>query len=109
MSYVRIMVHAKGREPLLIKEKRDALFDHIRKNARAKDIYIDSIGGYVDHVHCLISLGGDQNIAKVIQLLKGESSFWANKEGMINPKLAWASDYFAASVSESAVVKVRTI
>ena len=55
MSYVRIMVHAvwgtKGREPLLIKEKRDALFDHIRKNARAKDIYIDSIGGYVDHVH----------------------------------------------------------
>jgi REP element-mobilizing transposase RayT len=103
------MVHAKGREPLLIKEKRDALFDHIRKNARAKDIYIDSIGGYVDHVHCLISLGGDQNIAKVIQLLKGESSFWANKEGMINPKLAWASDYFAASVSESAVVKVRTI
>jgi len=111
MSYVKIMVHAvwgtKNREPLLVQEKREAVFSHIRANARSKDIYIDSIGGYTDHVHCLISLGSDQSIAKVIQLLKGESSFWANRERMIKPKLVWAADYFAASVSESAVAKVR--
>jgi REP element-mobilizing transposase RayT len=111
MSYVKIMVHVvwgtKNREPLLTQEKRETLFSHILTNARAKDIFIDSIGGYTDHIHCLISLGCDQSIAKVVQLLKGESSFWANKEGMIRPKLAWSADYFAASVSESAVVKVR--
>jgi putative transposase len=98
MSYIRIMVHlvwgTYRDTPLLIKEKRDVLFNHIRKNAREKDVYLDAIGGYTDHVHCLLSLGGEQSIAKVVQLI-------------INPKLMWAADYFAASVSDSAVRRVR--
>jgi REP element-mobilizing transposase RayT len=111
MSYIKIMVHVvwatKAREPLLVKENRAQLFNHIRENARLKDIYIDTIGGHADHVHCLISLGAEQSIAKIVQLIKGESSYWANKENAIKPRLVWAADYFAASVSESALQKVR--
>ena len=83
------------------------MLDHIRQNARTKDIYIDTIGGYIDHVHCLISLGAEQSIAKVIQLLKGESSFWTNRQGLIKPKLEWADDYFVESVSKDSVQRVR--
>lgn len=105
------MIHlvwgTKDREPVLIGEKRKILFDHILANAKEKKIHIDTLGGYTDHVHCLLSLGGDQTISKVAQLIKGESSFWANQENLILPKLIWAEDYFAASVSESAVQKVR--
>lgn len=112
MSYIKIMIHAvwgtKNRQPLLTNEIRGVLFDHIYENARLKKNYIDTLGGYTDHVHCLISLGGDQSIAKVIQLIKGESSYWANKHSIVKPKLEWAADYFAASVGESAVAKVRT-
>ena len=111
MSYINIMVHVvwatKNREPLLIDDKRDTLFRHIRENARSKEIYIDTIGGHIEHVHCLISLGAEQSIAKVVQLIKGESAFWSNKERLINPKLEWAAYYFAASVSYSSVRKVR--
>jgi putative transposase len=111
MSYTTIIVHVvwatKNREPLLTDDKRGTLFSHIRQNARAKDIYIDTIGGYTDHVHCLISLGAEQSIAKVVQLIKGESSFWSNKEELIKPKLVWAADYFAASVSYSSIQKAR--
>ena len=46
-------------------------------------------------------------LSKTIQLLKGEASFWANKEKLIKPKLEWASEYYAVSVSESIVNKVR--
>jgi putative transposase len=42
-----------------------------------------------------------------MQLIKGESSFWANKNALLGYKLEWAEDYFAASVSESAINKVR--
>ena len=42
-----------------------------------------------------------------MQLIKGESSFWANKEKFFLNKLYWAEDYFAASVSESSIDKVR--
>ncbi len=111
MSYTSILVHVvwgtKNREPILTAEKRDALFAHIRQNARSKGIYIDTIGGYTDHVHCLISLGAEQNIARVVQLIKGESAFWSNKVGLIKPRLMWASYYFAGSVGYLSAGKVR--
>ncbi len=104
---VHVVWGTKNREPILTNEKRKHLFDHIQANSKIKGIYIDTLGGYTDHVHCLISLGSDQSIAKVVQLIKGESSFWANREKLFSPKLAWAEDYFSASVSESSVQRVR--
>nr|WP_320110502.1 transposase [Draconibacterium orientale] len=49
----------------------------------------------------------EQNIAKVIQLLKGESSYWINKENL-GKNFKWADEYFAVSISESQVEKVKT-
>lgn len=111
MSYTKIMVHCvwgtKNHIPILLIEKRLELFAHIKQNARSKEIFIDIINGHTNHVHCLISLGAEQSISKVIQLIKGESSYWANKMNLFPNKLVWAEDYFAASVSESALNKVR--
>ena len=42
-----------------------------------------------------------------MQLIKGESAFWANKKNLFDRKLNWAEDYFAGSVSESSIDKVR--
>jgi len=47
---------------------------------KKKDIFIDFVNGHTEHCHCLISLGVDQTIAKVMQLVKGECAFWFNKE-----------------------------
>jgi putative transposase len=107
MPYLKIWVHliwsTKNRTPVLDKEIRPKLFSHIRDNARAKGIYLDFINGYVDHVHALISVGADQSIAKVAQLLKGESSHWANQQQLTRRKLEWQDEYIAISVSESTV------
>lgn len=51
------------------------MWQHIMDNARDKGIYIDFINGYTDHCHCLISLGSEQNISKIMQLIKGESAY----------------------------------
>ena len=40
-------------------------------------------------------------------LLKGESSYWINKNKLIRQKFEWQDEYFAVSVSESAVNHVR--
>ncbi len=92
---------------MLTEEIRPLLFAHVRENARAKGIYLDFIGGYVDHVHALVSLGGDQTIAKLAQLLKGESAHWANQQSSTIGKIEWQDEYFAASVSESLVDRAR--
>ncbi|MBL8183260.1 MAG: transposase, partial [Blastocatellia bacterium] len=76
-------------------------------NAREKGIYIDMINGYVDHVHCLISLGSDQTIEKIMQLIKGESSFWINKNQLTKTKFAWQDEYFAVSVNPAGLDSVR--
>jgi REP element-mobilizing transposase RayT len=84
------------------------LFDHIKQNAPTKKIYIDRVNGYYDHVHCLLSLGSNQTIEKTAQLIKGESSFWFNNKSSLNaPKLDWQDEYFAVSVSESDLARVR--
>ena len=41
-------------------------------------------------------------------MLKGESSFWINKTGLCKEKFEWQDEYFAVSVSDSGVDKVRT-
>jgi putative transposase len=111
MPYLKIWIHliwsTKNRAPILDKETRPRLFSHIRDNARAKGIHLDFINGYIDHVHTLISLSADQSVAKVAQLLKGESSHWANQEQLMTRKLEWQDEYIAVSVSESMVDTVR--
>jgi REP element-mobilizing transposase RayT len=112
MSYLKIWIHlvwtTKNREPFLqTHEIRQKVFQHIRENAQKKGIYVDFINGYRDHVHCLISLGSGQTIDKIVMLLKGESSFWVNKNIFSHNKFEWQSDYFALSVSESVLVRTR--
>jgi putative transposase len=110
MSYVKIWVHlvfsTKDREPLLAKEFRHDLYKHIAENCREKNIFLQAVNGYTDHIHCLISLGKDQTISKVTQLIKGESSFWINKNNLTTEKFSWQDDYFAVSVGESQVPTV---
>ncbi len=111
MAYVRIWVHAvwgtKNREHILVKEKRTILFRHIRENAVLKDIQLDFINGMTDHIHVLISLNPEQNIANVMQLIKGEAAHWANENELFEHKLKWADEYYAGSISESMLDKVR--
>ena len=105
MAYVRIWVHivfgTKSRIPFLTRVIKDKVISHIIDNAKQKEIYIDRINGSVDHMHCLVSLGTEQNIAKVVNLIKGESSYWINKNSITSSKFEWADEYFAVSVSAS--------
>ncbi len=111
MPYIKIWIHlvwdTKNRQHYLNKEIRQQVFEHIKENAQTKGIFIDHINGYVEHVHCLVSLNSDQNIATIANLLKGESSFWINKNKLTKTKFGWQDEYFAASVSHSQVDKVR--
>ncbi len=42
-----------------------------------------------------------------MQLLKGESSFWINKNHLCKTRFEWQDEYFAVSVSESTLESVR--
>ena len=111
MSFIKIWVHivwaTYNRNPYLNDKIRNKIFYHIKEYASQKKIHLDHINGYYDHVHSLVSLKADQNIATIANLLKGESSHWINKNRLVIPKFAWQDEYYAASVSESQIEKVR--
>ena len=112
MPYISVNIHfvwsTKNRMPFLgTSEQRQAMWHHIKHNAEEKNIYIDFVNGHKDHCHCLVSLGADQTMSKVMQLIKGESSFWANKVQLCSDKFEWQDEYFAVSVSQSQLQTVR--
>lgn len=112
MSYIKTYIHfvwsTKNRFPYLdTKELRHKVWLHIKENAKEKGIFVDFVNGYTDHCHCLVSLGADQTIQKTMQLIKGESSFWINKNNLCKSKFEWQDEYFAVSVSESMIDRVR--
>ncbi len=111
MPFIKIWVHliwaTKNRKPYLTKKIRTKVFSHIRDNAKEKGIHLDFINGYKEHVHILFSMNQEQSIAKIVHLLKGESSHWINENKLIKCKFSWQEEYLAASISPSAVNTVR--
>jgi REP element-mobilizing transposase RayT len=111
MSYIKVYVHyvwtTKNHLPLLDKEVRQKVFQHIKENAKDKNIYIDRINGYFDHVHCLVSLNADLSIGKIAQLLKGESSHWINQNKLTRTKFEWGTEYFAVAVDDKKLSVIR--
>ena len=115
MSFVKVYIHfvfnTKDRYPYFSNVAlRHKVWQHIYENARSKEIFIDRINGYKEHCHCLVSLGKSHSLQQVMQLIKGESSHWINKENILENegiKFKWQEEYFASSVSESELNKVR--
>ena len=111
MPYTKVLIHfiwaTKNREHLISKELKPLLLQHIKDNSIKKGIFIDTMNCVSDHMHLLISLGTEITIAKTAMLIKGESSFWVNKQKLIKSKFEWQDEYIASSVSYSAIDKVR--
>ena len=87
MSFVKVWIHAvwgtKNREPVLEKTILETVCIHMKENGKQKGFFIECINGYSDHLHCLMLLNADTSLSKQMQLIKGESSFWINKNKII--------------------------
>ncbi|MDW7691219.1 IS200/IS605 family transposase [Flammeovirgaceae bacterium SG7u.111] len=111
MSFIKVYVHfvwsTKNRMPLLTNNIRQDVFKHIKENAQTKNIFIDFINGFTDHVHCLVSLNDDISIRKTATLIKGESSHWINKQKLTKTKFQWQDEYLAIGVDDEKLPIVR--
>lgn len=112
MSYIKLYVHTvwgtKYRQPILLPQKRSLICRHIQDYAFENNIHVSRINGWYDHLHALISLKPTQSISKVISLLKGESSYWANRHISWDSdvKFGWQREYYASSVSPQDLERV---
>ena len=110
MPFTKVYIHyiwsTKKREPLITPELKPLLLKHIKENSLKKDIFITAINCVSDHIHLLVSLSKEQTIAKTAMLIKGESSFWINKQNLTKFKFEWQAEYIALSVQYNSIQQV---
>ena len=66
------------------------------------------INSMPDHLHLFFGMRPHQSLSELMQLVKGDSSEWINKEKLVPGKFRWQEGYGAFSYSKShvdAVVK----
>ena len=117
MPVIKVYLHfvwsTKRRVPFLYsKEIRNRVWFHIIENARKQHIQVLDVSGYSDHCHCLISMTKDQQIWKLANLIKGESSNWINKIHLTakyseNDAFDWQDGYYVESISPRELNNVK--
>ena len=111
MSFIKIWIHAvwstKNRFPYLTHNIRDKVIYHIMENADEKEIHINFISDYYDHLHLLISMGAYQSIGEIVHYIKGESSYWINKNHITDIKFAWQPEYYAVTIGQQQIETIR--
>ena len=65
-----------------------------------------AINNMPDHLHLFIGLNLAQSISMIMQLVKGDSSEWINKEKLTNHTFRWQNGYGAFSYSKSQINRV---
>jgi len=111
MSYISIWLHCvwttKSHIPFLSDRIRAEVIAHIFENSRLKGIHLNQLNGYFDHLHALVSLGATQNISEIMKNIKGESSYWINRNKLTSLRFEWQDDYYCVSVGHSQLKNLR--
>jgi putative transposase len=100
-----IFFSTKNREPWIINEWRDRLWEYLGGTVRGLGGHPHQIGGVADHVHLAVGLRPTHSISKVLQDLKKSSWGWIHDELRV-PGFAWQDGYTALTVSASVLPKL---
>lgn len=110
-TYSKLNYHlvfsTKSRVPLITADLRDPLYGYMGGILRGNGGVLLTVGGMPDHVHLLAGWGTSLSVAKMLQLIKGSSSKWANERPGASGDFAWQPGYGAFSVSASQIPEVR--
>ena len=102
--YLHVIFSTRQRLPLIPVGKQDKLWSYIGGVLKNHDMKGLAIGGMEDHIHILVSLSSEMTVAKVVNLIKSNSSKWMREK---DQDFGWQKGYAAFSVSVSALDPVR--
>ena len=102
-----VVFSTKHRDPLITATLRDELYKYIGGIIRGEGGKLLEIGGVTDHVHIVAKSKADVSVARLLRLIKANSSKWANERPKRNGRFGWQTGYAAFSISESQISKVR--
>ncbi len=103
-DYHHIVFSTKERRKLISKSMQPKLWSYMAGIGRNHGFLVLANGGIEDHVHLLVQVPPILAVAKVISLIKANSSRWMSDHGI---RFAWQEGYGDFSVSKSNLPAVR--
>ena len=111
-TLTKVLLHitfsTKLRTPLVLPAIEADLFAYIGGICRRMQSPLLDMGGTMDHVHMLVSLGKTVALSELLLNIKRDSSKWAKEKDPSLDAFAWQDGYFAFSIGQSGVDALRT-
>jgi len=109
-SFNKIWIHfiweTLDKQKVISQDARKKISNFLHEYCKEKNFFMKTNYVNADHVHALIDLPTNLSVEDCIKLLKGSSSFFINKNRIVNNKFSWGRGYGAFSVSPSLLGKV---
>ena len=99
--YLHYIWPTRKYEKILSPDAIEHLKRHIRENATRNQLMTLEVNGVADHFHLFVEIPPSKSAAEVINLIKGEASYWLNSNDFFPSKFSWENEYHVFSVSES--------
>lgn len=104
-SLTKMWIHAifttQFKKKWLNQNQSVTIYERIRNHLEELGCYCTAINGTSDHIHILFQLAPSESVSEVMQIIKSETSGWANKNKLFDHRFSWHSGYYAFSVSQS--------
>jgi REP element-mobilizing transposase RayT len=104
-TYSKLLTHVvwstKDRMPSIAPDIRGDLLAYMGGIVREEGGTAVAIGGTADHVHLLIELPADRNVADCVRVVKTNSSRWVHEKWPDRRQFSWQAGYGAFAVSAS--------
>lgn len=100
--YLHLTFSTKDRYPFIQEEWKEKLYAYIvgiLNNIESQSLLVN---GNKDHIHILFVLSKNIALAKVVEIIKKESSKWIKSQGY-SSKFSWQTGYACFSVSSSRI------
>jgi putative transposase len=98
-TYTKIHFHCvfavKFREAVISKSWQDRLHKYIIAIVNNNNHKLLCINSMPDHLHLLFGMRPHQSLSNLMQLVKGDSSEWINKERFVKGHFRWQEGYGA--------------
>ncbi|MBP7868168.1 MAG: IS200/IS605 family transposase [Acidobacteria bacterium] len=93
--YYHLVFSTKGREPVLLKERREALYRFIWGIVKNLHGHLYRVGGTEDHLHIFSDLHPSVRLADYVKTIKLGSADWIRKERVFPRFGHWQEGYGA--------------
>jgi len=104
-TYTQLQIHfvfaVKWRLAVIDQAWEERLHQYITAIVQNNDHKMLAINSAYDHIHFLAGVDPKQSISKLMELVKGDSSEFINKNKFTRRKFNWQSGYGAFSISRS--------